>query len=105
MIYREEVVNGRHSKCDNFIRGTSIIVGLKRDEIVQIGRLTGVENCTHYTNKLRTTIVLLYFQRLALQCYYLADTMNAKSRLVFCAKTTYSKITERQIDIVLVLKT
>ena len=32
------------SKCDN-IRGTSIVISLKRDEIVQVGRLTGCENC------------------------------------------------------------
>ena len=31
------------SKCDN-IRGTSIIVSLKRDEIIQVSRLTGSDN-------------------------------------------------------------
>jgi len=31
------------SKCDN-IRGTSIIISLKRDEIAQIGWLAGDEN-------------------------------------------------------------
>jgi len=41
----------RTSKRDN-IRGASIIVSLKRDEILQIGRLTGGENFVSKRNQL-----------------------------------------------------
>ena len=39
------------SKCDN-IRGTSIIVSLKRDEIMEVCRLTGGENFVRERNQL-----------------------------------------------------
>ena len=40
------------SKREN-IRGTSIIVSLKRDEILQVGRLTGDENFVREINLYR----------------------------------------------------
>ena len=40
------------SKCEN-MRGTSIIVSLRRDEIAQIGRLTGGENFVSKRNKFK----------------------------------------------------
>ena len=42
MIFREDAADGT-SKCNN-TRGTSVIVSLKRGEILQVGRLTGGEN-------------------------------------------------------------
>ena len=48
------------SKCDN-IRGTSIIVSLKRDEILQVGRLSGGENFARKRNKL---ILYAFFEEI-----------------------------------------
>jgi len=43
VIFREEAEDENPSECDN-IKGTSIIVSLKRGEVLQVGRLTGGEN-------------------------------------------------------------
>ena len=48
------------SKCDN-IRGASIIVSLKRDEILQVRRLTGGENFVSKRNQF-IVYALLNFQ-------------------------------------------
>ena len=48
------------SKCDN-IRGTSIIVSLKRDEIIYVSKLTGGENFVSKRNQF-ILYALLNFQ-------------------------------------------
>ena len=47
------------SKCDN-IRGASIIVSLKRDEIMYVSRLTGGENFVSKSKSFNNIVLSLY---------------------------------------------